>query len=842
MPTTAPTPTPMPMPTILRLATTTAALTLAALVVAAAPIQAAVPTVANEQPPPDDENCGLWLGPSSIKESEEHGWGHSIFTGKFIKKGTTVLGSGILDETKNAKVFGDLFIPLYDWEALDVAHYGRPSDARDDDFLLSVDKDNEKDNANSNANSNDKDQQGQQIQPDPPLYQELWNGDIYDSQVLESYESMRVFVPGLPVICPCAASGFNLEQVQTMFYRDWRNVKGQSHDGAPPSPQAGSFSYLSNAMFVAIRDILPGEELVVECVDNSDGFSPEEEEPSKFTPSSAGGYSICLDDKLEERLADHTINVATLADGYKDYGGQRGLFAKKDMPKGTVLTSTPMIPVHREEMTMDREMYRNLYEAAAELHGNYKKDGNNNVDGAFPHKKEQLLINYMYGHPESSLLWLPTAPLLHAANHANHDNKKLEPNARLQWHSDKYTEAQAAGKPLTRRQEFHHKELLEMDSLDVVRKHGMGLLVDLVATKPISENDEILIDYGKAWDDAMKQHKIDWASAVESIKKEHADEKANRKAFKKKERESDELVRRVSKDGNNNDNQQQQPHLHHRHRHRHIENSMTAIPLSSYVTASDFNDLHSHEPVRTVSEQIRNPYPSNLETACYFEGDWLDEDFNQDEEADLVTYESWYNQEDQHDHGCLLPCIITERRAYEDGEVKRLSQIHVDDDDDQFGNGEEPEWNQKDGPHGGSAYPTRYTAKLLDSHEDNTSINHDCHIYTRFEYFYLDMPREGITFVNKPHSTDSWIDHAFRHPIGLPEDMVPQVWKDKTRTRRMRGRKKQEKVMTEEEKEEEEDYQDSLKRWNDAESRREKLEETEEKRSLGSRHSPRGDL
>ena len=154
----------------------------------------------------------------------------------------------------------------------------------------------------------------------------------------------------------------------------------------------------------------------------------------------------------------------------------------------------------------------------------------------------------------------------------------------------------------------------------------------------------------------------------------------------------------------------------------------------------------------------------------------------------------------------------------------------------------ESEWNQNDGPHGGSAYPTRYTAKLLDSHEENTSIDVECHIYTRFEYFYLDMPREAIIFVNKPHSTDAWIDHAFRHPIGLPEDMVPQVWKDKTRTRRIRGRKKKEKVMTEDEKFDEDEYQDSLKRWNDADSRREKLEEMEAKRSLGSMHSARGDL
>ena len=34
----------------------------------------------------EDEECGLWLGPSPIKEAEDHGWGHSLFTGKLIKE------------------------------------------------------------------------------------------------------------------------------------------------------------------------------------------------------------------------------------------------------------------------------------------------------------------------------------------------------------------------------------------------------------------------------------------------------------------------------------------------------------------------------------------------------------------------------------------------------------------------------------------------------------------------------------------------------------------------------------------------------------------------------------
>merc|ERR1712032_967600 len=82
------------------------------------------------------------------------------------------------------------------------------------------------------------------------------------------------------------------------------------------------------------------------------------------------------------------------------------------------------------------------------------------------------------------------------------------------------------------------------------------------------------------------------------------------------------------------------------------------------------------------------------------------------------------------------------------------------------------------GVYGDSAYNKRYTAKILDLQENNSSVDFDCHIYKRFEYIYENIPREGITFINKPHSTDLWVEKAFRQPITLPEDMVPNQWRD----------------------------------------------------------------
>jgi hypothetical protein len=41
------------------------------------------------------------------------------------------------------------------------------------------------------------------------------------------------------------------------------------------------------------------------------------------------------------------------------------------------------------------------------------------------------------------------------------------------------------------------------------------------------------------------------------------------------------------------------------------------------------------------------------------------------------------------------------------------------------------------------------------------------------------IPREGIQFYDRPYTSDLHLPRAFRHFIGLPENMVPDIWRDK---------------------------------------------------------------
>ena len=110
----------------------------------------------------------------------------------------------------------------------------------------------------------------------------------------------------------------------------------------------------------------------------------------------------------------------------------------------------------------------------------------------------QLSVNYSFGHPKSSMLLLPYAPVVNFVN--NHlDKNKV--NARILWSTSK-----------------HHRKDWENDSLEDILNvnHGAGLMLDLVATKNIEQGDEVFLDYGPRWDTAWKTYVENWSPPANS--------------------------------------------------------------------------------------------------------------------------------------------------------------------------------------------------------------------------------------------------------------------------------------------------------------------------------------
>jgi SET domain len=113
---------------------------------------------------------------------------------------------------------------------------------------------------------------------------------------------------------------------------------------------------------------------------------------------------------------------------------------------------------------------------------------------------QQLLSNYCYGHRKSSLLLCPTT---HAAM-INHDSNRA--NIAIRWVRKGGRNQDVTVGPL--------------QGLDVNREdlasYNTRLQLEYVALRDISEGDELFLDYGKEWEDALSDHIEHGTSSAEN--------------------------------------------------------------------------------------------------------------------------------------------------------------------------------------------------------------------------------------------------------------------------------------------------------------------------------------
>lgn len=103
---------------------------------------------------------------------------------------------------------------------------------------------------------------------------------------------------------------------------------------------------------------------------------------------------------------------------------------------------------------------------------------------------EQLILNYCFGHGESTVLLCPyTSP----SAYINHSSES--PNVRVEW-ADEGT--------------LGHNAVWLDESADFLKRQShVGLSVNFVATRDIRPGEEVFLDYGaewqQAWDDYVEQ-------------------------------------------------------------------------------------------------------------------------------------------------------------------------------------------------------------------------------------------------------------------------------------------------------------------------------------------------
>ena len=164
----------------------------------------------------------------------------------------------------------------------------------------------------------------------------------------------------------------------------------------------------------------------------------------------------------------------------------RGAFATRSINKGQQITTTPVITLEREELYL-WEMFKRTQDGGAvmELMGH------------------QLLLNYCYGHANSSLLFFPYSPSVNFINQGNAEKA----NAVIRWSTVPY----------------HKSEWLNATVDEMKAKLKTGLLFDIVATKDLHRGDEILLYYGNDWEESWEEHIEEWASTGDDFDGTHGD-------------------------------------------------------------------------------------------------------------------------------------------------------------------------------------------------------------------------------------------------------------------------------------------------------------------------------
>ena len=147
----------------------------------------------------------------------------------------------------------------------------------------------------------------------------------------------------------------------------------------------------------------------------------------------------------------------------------RGAFATRRLPKGTVVGYSPLI-----HMALDgKEIYLIDYDEGKR-------------------KQYDLVINYSFGHRNSTVMLTPYGGMV---NYINHDKERA--NVRVRWPDRELV----AHKP-----EWLNKSPTEL-------RHALekiGLSFEYVAVRDIEEGEEVFMDYGDEWQAAWDEHVKNW--------------------------------------------------------------------------------------------------------------------------------------------------------------------------------------------------------------------------------------------------------------------------------------------------------------------------------------------
>lgn len=281
-------------------------------------------------------------------------------------------------------------------------------------------------------------------------------------------------------------------------------------------PGAGALTHYHNLTFLAMRQLEAGSEIWVGIPGGGEEWSKTRMERiqqrdgnrgsgvSSSSSSSNGSGSIgettaspydATNRRRGRRSVDWIQQNGICVDHLRPQksrqkGVGRGAFAVRYIPKGSIVSASPLIPLDRHAAV-----------TKAVSHG-----------GRIRNSKPQLLVNYCLGHVNSSVLFYPTAPVVNLINHGDADRANVE----LRWST---VDGLQLGQNGWNVSSVSVEDLLSSSSSSSSSRFydSDELVMEYVAKRDIQPNEEILMDYGRAWSLAWEKHVQDWKPPPNAI-------------------------------------------------------------------------------------------------------------------------------------------------------------------------------------------------------------------------------------------------------------------------------------------------------------------------------------
>jgi SET domain len=323
-----------------------------------------------------------------------------------------------------------------------------------------------------------------------------------------------------------------------------------------------------------------------------------------------------------------------------------GAFATRKLAQGNVIAPVPMVHLHRHHMDI------------------FDSENIKDPNGEVWLDRQQLILNYCFGHPESNLLLFPYSPVVNYINHASGDKA----NAKLQWSS-----------------QFNKADWLKKTPEELLRHHKTtGLAFDLVATRDIAPGEEVTLDYGTDWESAWQEHIENWSIESDwNYEPPHNDWLDWMPTEEELEKRS--LV---------------------------LQFDRPDKFLGCHVKLPDVPIPPVTDPEAPLPEHEWKPVDGMFRTTTY-----------------------------------VFPCEVIERS------IESVHALY-------------------------SLIRKDSVAPLVDTYSAVITVQHGTPATPPKKFISFNMPRRAIEIFDEEYSSPQFYRGAFRHPIGIPDDLIPDTWRD----------------------------------------------------------------